>query len=122
MLNRFKIYFLALLLPLLTPLRVLAVSEFSTSYNVDYQVTKNGTTHTTFKIDLKNNLSNIYASEFSLSIGSTKLENIKEALQICDGAIVSSSFKPISGWTKESMLAEWDYDLMAKFMQVVNEK
>lgn len=54
--------------------------------------------------------------------GGAKPENIKEALQICDGAIVSSSFKPVSGWTKESMLAEWDYDLMAKFMQMVNEK
>jgi membrane complex biogenesis BtpA family protein len=54
--------------------------------------------------------------------GGAKRGNIKEALQICDGAIVSSSFKPLSGWTKESMLAEWDYDLMAQFMQVVNEK
>ena len=54
--------------------------------------------------------------------GGAKRENIKEALQICDGAIVSSSFKPLSGWTKESMLAEWDYDLMAQFMQVVTKK
>jgi predicted TIM-barrel enzyme len=54
--------------------------------------------------------------------GGAKLENIKEALQVSDGAIVSSSFKPISGWTKESMLTEWDYDRMAQFMHAVNGK
>ena len=52
--------------------------------------------------------------------GSAKAENIKEALEFSDGAIVSSSFKPISGWTKESMLAEWDYERIAQFMQAVN--
>ena len=54
--------------------------------------------------------------------GGAKLENIKEALQVSDGAIVSSSFKPLGGWTKESMLAEWDYDRIAQFMQAVNSK
>ena len=54
--------------------------------------------------------------------GGAKSENIKEALRVCDGAIVSSSFKPLSGWSKESMLAEWDYDRMAQFMQVVDNK
>ncbi len=85
MLNRFKIYLLTLLIPLLTTQKVIAISEFSTTYNVDYQVTQNGITHTTFNIDLKNNLSNIYASEFSLSIGSTKLENINAYNQ--DGSL-----------------------------------
>jgi len=55
----------------------LAESEFSTSYTVDYTIQPNGTTHTKFNITLTNRLSNIYASEFSLSIGSTQLENIK---------------------------------------------
>lgn len=54
--------------------------------------------------------------------GGAKPENIIEALQVCDGAIVSSSFKPLRGWTKESMLAEWDYDRMAQFMKAINEK
>ena len=53
--------------------------------------------------------------------GSAKAENIKDALKYSDGVIVSSSFKPISGWTKESMLAEWDYDRIDQFMQAVNK-
>jgi hypothetical protein len=52
--------------------------------------------------------------------GDAKSENIKEALQFCDGVIVSSSFKPIGGWTEESILAEWDYERIAQFMQAVN--
>jgi hypothetical protein len=52
--------------------------------------------------------------------GGAKSENIKEALQFCDGVIVSSSFKPIGGWTEESILAEWDYERIAQFMQAVN--
>ncbi len=52
--------------------------------------------------------------------GGAKTENIKEALQFCNGVIVSSSFKPVSGWTEESILAEWDYERIAQFMQAVN--
>jgi len=51
--------------------------------------------------------------------GGAKQGNIKEALTVSDGAIVSSSFKPVGGWTKEAMLAEWDYDRMAQFMEAV---
>ena len=52
--------------------------------------------------------------------GGAKTENIKEALKFCNGVIVSSSFKPVSGWTEESILAEWDYERIAQFMQAVN--
>ena len=51
--------------------------------------------------------------------GGANAENIANALQYADGVIVSSSFKPLSGWTRESMLAQWDYDRMEHFMQVV---
>jgi len=51
--------------------------------------------------------------------GGTKMENIKEALKVCDGAIVSSSFKPVGGWTKESMLTEWDFERIAQFMDAI---
>lgn len=51
--------------------------------------------------------------------GGAKTENIKKALQVCSGAIVSSSFKPVGGWTKESMLTEWDYERIAQFMGAV---
>lgn len=53
-----------------------AQSDFSTNYNINYNVNSAGSTHTKFDISLINNLSNIYASEFSLSIGSTNLNNI----------------------------------------------
>lgn len=52
--------------------------------------------------------------------GGAKAENIKEALRFCNGVIVSSSFKPVGGWTEEAILAEWDYERIAQFMQAVN--
>ena len=52
--------------------------------------------------------------------GGAKAENVKEALQFCDGVVVSSSFKPVGGWTEESIKAEWDYERIAQFMQAVN--
>ena len=55
----------------------LAQSEFSTQYTVDYTIRPDGVTHTRFDITLTNRLSNIYATEFSLSIGSTQLQAIK---------------------------------------------
>ena len=51
--------------------------------------------------------------------GGANAENVKDALQYSDGVIVSSSFKPIGGWTNESILAEWDYDRIVDFMQAV---
>ncbi|HOJ00222.1 MAG TPA: BtpA/SgcQ family protein [Anaerolineaceae bacterium] len=52
--------------------------------------------------------------------GGARAENVKEALKFCDGVIVSSSFKPVGGWTEEAILAEWDYERIARFMQAVN--
>lgn len=46
---------------------------------------------------------------------------IARVLQVAQGAIVSSSFKPIDGWTHASMRAEWDFNRMLKFMQYVGE-
>lgn len=48
--------------------------------------------------------------------GGAKADNIKEALRVADGAIVSSTFKALSGWTRESMLAEWEYERIKAFM------
>lgn len=53
-----------------------AQSEFTTDYSISYNINTAGSTHAKFKVTLTNNLSNIYASQFSLSIGSTKLSNI----------------------------------------------
>ncbi len=54
--------------------------------------------------------------------GSANADNIQEALKYCDGAIVSSSFKPVGGWTKESMRMEWDYDRIVQFVQAAKKK
>jgi len=62
----------------------LAQSEFTTNYTVDYSIRPNGVTHTRFDITLTNRLSNIYASEFSLSIGSTQLQAIQTFNQAGD--------------------------------------
>lgn len=55
---------------------VFAQTEFVTDYTVDYTVKTNGLTHARLSISLTNQLSNIYAKEFTLSIGSTQLSNI----------------------------------------------
>jgi len=73
----FRLIFLLLISLFLFSTPALAESEFSTNYTVDYTIYTNGITHTKFNITLINRLSNIYASEFSLSIGSTQLQNIK---------------------------------------------
>jgi len=52
--------------------------------------------------------------------GGAKAENIQEALQVADGAVVSSTFKALSGWTRESMLAEWEYERIKAFMDAAS--
>jgi hypothetical protein len=48
--------------------------------------------------------------------GGATADNIKDVLRIADGVVVSSTFKPLSGWTRESMLAEWEYERIRTFM------
>jgi len=62
---------------LLSVFPIQAQAEFSTSYNIQYTVLNSGITQAKYNISLINKLSNIYATEFSLSIGSTKISNIK---------------------------------------------
>lgn len=71
-----KRLFLILFLLFLLPGQIFAQAEFSTDYTVDYTVKTNGLTHAKLSLSLTNQLSNIYAKEFTLSIGSTKLTNI----------------------------------------------
>ena len=52
--------------------------------------------------------------------GGAKAENIREALRVADGVVVSSTFKALSGWTRESMLAEWEYDRIQAFMDAAS--
>src|SRR3989338_3680954 len=58
------------------PFKVFAADEFSTSYDVTYDVGQDGITQVTQKITLKNLTSKFYASNFTLSIGSTTLSDV----------------------------------------------
>jgi predicted TIM-barrel enzyme len=68
-------------------------------------------------------LSEVSAADLGVPLllgGGAKAENIKEVLQVADGVIVSSTFKALSGWTRESMLAEWEYERIQSFMDAAS--
>ncbi|OGE26123.1 hypothetical protein A3H85_01505 [Candidatus Daviesbacteria bacterium RIFCSPLOWO2_02_FULL_40_8] len=58
------------------PYPVYAAEEFSTSYDVSYDVQKDGITNVTQKINLKNLTSQYYVSNFTLTIGSTSITDL----------------------------------------------
>jgi uncharacterized protein len=51
--------------------------------------------------------------------GGATAENIQRVLKVADGAIVSSTFKAETGWTRRSLLAEWDEGRIRAFMETV---
>lgn len=53
--------------------------------------------------------------------GGANAKNIARALQMIDGVIVSSTFKAVEGWTRESLLTEWDEERIQSFMRAVAE-
>ena len=53
--------------------------------------------------------------------GGGNVGNIKQALRIADGVIISSAFKSQSGFTRQSMLADWDFEKMKAFMEAMKE-
>jgi len=53
--------------------------------------------------------------------GGVNSDNVQEALRVADGIIVSSAFKSISGFSRESLQAGWDAEKIAEFMRVVGE-
>lgn len=55
----------------------LAIAKFSTSYQINYLIQESGRTHVSYTINQKNNLSVVYATDYSISINETNLENIK---------------------------------------------
>lgn len=59
-----------------SPKPSLAVSEFKTDYNVNYDVSADGSTQVTEKINLTNLTETYFASNFVLTIGSTSLSEI----------------------------------------------
>ncbi len=66
---------------LFIPSPVLADNEFSTSYDVKYDVSPDATTEVTQTITLKNLTSKYYASQFTLTTGSTTLTDVSAASQ-----------------------------------------
>lgn len=53
-----------------------AISSFTTNYQITYQVEETGVTKVTYEIDQINNLSSVYATDFSLSVSETDLMDI----------------------------------------------
>jgi predicted TIM-barrel enzyme len=48
--------------------------------------------------------------------GGVNAGNVKEALRVADGVIVSSAFKSISGFTRESLQTDWESGKIKEFM------
>ncbi len=54
-----------------------AIAKFNTTYQTYYKVEESGNTHVTFVINQTNNLSVVFATEYGISINSTKIKNVK---------------------------------------------
>ena len=72
---------------------VTAISQFTTDYQVSYQVKPSGKTHVKYQISQTNNLSRVYATEFSLSVSHTDIENleVKDFTSQIDPEIVTTN-------------------------------
>jgi transglutaminase-like putative cysteine protease len=57
--------------------QTLAISQFSTDYNITYTVLPDGLTQVTYEIDQTNNLSSVYATNFSLSLSEDDVQNVR---------------------------------------------
>jgi membrane complex biogenesis BtpA family protein len=69
-------------------------------------------------------ISEISSSEVETPIligGGVNADNVKHALRVAEGVIVSSAFKPVGGFTRDTMLMDWDQGKMMAFMDVVRE-
>jgi len=73
----FIVFFLSILLAVLFCSPVLAISEFETSYQIDYKVYQNGLVNVDQQVKLTNRLAKVYATEYSMSIGSNNLTGLK---------------------------------------------
>jgi len=96
------LFVLSFITLLFTPQPTRALAKFSTNYQVNYTVNPSGVTHVKYLINQANNLSVVYATEFSLSVNHTKLDNIKvsdenspivpSVIRTRNGSIISFSF------------------------------
>src|SRR6185437_11365956 len=67
----------AVLIPLFWPARALAQQQFSSEYNVTYDIDSGGSTTVTEQITLKNLTDQYYASSFALLIDATNISNVE---------------------------------------------
>ncbi len=74
--RRFLIPIFIIIFLLILPKSIFAQQEFSTSYQVTYDVYDSGITTVTEKVTLKNLTDKFYASSFNLTIGATEVENV----------------------------------------------
>lgn len=56
--------------------KVLAVNEFSTTYDITYRVTGDGSVAVNQNINLTNKLANIYATQYQLTLSSTNIKDV----------------------------------------------
>ncbi|MEK7525077.1 MAG: transglutaminase family protein [Patescibacteria group bacterium] len=73
------IFLLTVIINLLATKSVSALATFATDYTITYDIGQRGSTHVTFDIAQKNNLSTVYATSFSLSLSQTNINNIRVA-------------------------------------------
>jgi len=126
-----KIYCLLLLLYFIhvfqKPPAAEALAKFSTNYQVNYTVYRSGTTHVKFFVNQVNNLSVVYATEFSLNVNHTKISNIRvsdegtslkpDVIKTHNGSVISFPFinKVVGKDKKHFFTIEYDTeDVTAK--------
>jgi hypothetical protein len=54
--------------------------------------------------------------------GSATPENIAQALEYADGAIISTALKPVSGWSHAGLASDWDEDRCKALMDAVRDR
>lgn len=55
---------------------VFAEGEFTSAYNLTYEVFESGNTRVTYNVGLTNQMTNFYAAEYTLTLATTKVQNI----------------------------------------------
>lgn len=60
-----------------SPQAALGIAKFTTDFQNYYRINSDGSTHVSFVINQKNNLSTVYATNFGININETKVSNVK---------------------------------------------
>ena len=76
----------------------------------------------TWQADVEIILAEVRAAQLDVPLllgGSATPDNLAQVKSLCDGVIVSTAFKRIGGWTRESLGADWDGTRIRAFMDAV---